>query len=658
MSVMPAEEEEGKNAVAVMSSPGVHGHELQPTNGADGPAKSLDRVRIGELLVSDGILTSAQLQFALRVQQKLRYHERLGKVIEELNLVDPNQLRRVIQKHRRSLSIPEILLDLGLLQPADLEEAERTHAVEPERPVEALLLANRVIDEKSFTRALSEKLGVPMFVPRMDEIDAELLMDGSLADLKRLRILPLRRSAGSAGRAAVSDPRDPKVARVVEALFGDAVDLLLATPGQISAALEGVEVAQRASRDSPNAQAQIVELLDDIVARGHSESASDIHIEPSPTSVRVRFRIDGLLSRRFEFPKSVHGPLISRIKVLAEADIAERRRHQGGRMIVNCGGQELDVRVSFYVSIHGETAVLRILSRREGLLGLPSLGFAPAMFQRYTEDVVEPETGIVVLTGPTGSGKTTTLSSSIASVNRSDNKIITAEDPVEYQIDGVTQCQINPQIGLTYDETLRAIVRQDPDIIVLGEIRDGFSANVAIQAALTGHKVFTTFHTADSVGALLRLINMDVKPFFIATTVRGVVAQRLVRRTCSNCSQPYSPSQDEIRRSGLSARDARRFEFVRGAGCANCAFTGYRGRVAFFELLVLNEAVNDQLMSNPTGSIMRQVALETAGLVTLREEGVAKSVLGLTTLEEVYRHTPRVEKMRDVETILSVLGYR
>jgi type IV pilus assembly protein PilB len=594
-------------------------------------ARSLDRVRIGEALVREGVLTREQLEFALRVQGKLRYHERLGKVIEQLRLVDPERLRNAIHRLRRSLGIPEILLDLGLLSRSDLETAERIGKQDLRRSVEAILVAKRLIDEDALAKALSEKFGLPLFTPRMEEIDEALLQGEVLAELKKLKVLPLRREEGEPVRVAISDPRDEQVLRVIEALFGQHVELLLATPSQIDPVLAAVEIAHRATSDPATGQKEIVDLLNDLIESAQREGASDIHIEPLGNSVRVRFRIDGILVRRFEFPKSVHSPLISRIKVLSEADIAERRRHQDGRMIVSSEDQELDVRVSFYVSIHGETAVLRILSRRHGVLDVPDLGFAPLILRRYVEDVLECETGIVILTGPTGSGKTTTLSSSISALNHIDTKIITAEDPVEYQIDGVTQCQINPQIGLTYEETL--------------------------QAALTGHKVFTTLHTEDAVGALLRLINMNIKPFFVASTVQGVVAQRLVRRVCQRCSQPYSPSRDEIRRSGVSARDARRYEFKRGVGCDHCSFTGYRGRIGFFELLTPNDQTKDQLMTNPTSSALRDVALRTAGLVSLREDGLAKAALGMTTLEEVYRHTPRVENVRDMGTVLSLLGY-
>jgi type IV pilus assembly protein PilB len=620
-------------------------------------ARSLDRVRIGEALVRDGVLTREQLEFALRVQAKLRYHERLGKVIEQLALVDSERLHNAIHRLRRSLSIPEILLDLGLLSRSDLETAERLRDEHPRRSLEAILVAKRLIDEDALAKALSEKFDLPIFTPRMEEIDAALLQDESLAELKKLKVLPLRRAEGEPVRIAIPDPRDERVLRVVDALFGHRVQLVLATPSQIDPVLAAVEIAHRATSDPATGQKEIVVLLNDLIESAQSEGASDIHIEPLANSVRVRFRIDGILVRRFEFPKSVHNPLVSRIKVLSEADIAERRRHQDGRMIVSSGDQELDIRVSFYVSIHGETAVLRILSRRYGVLEVPKLGFAPLILRRYVEDVLECETGIIILTGPTGSGKTTTLSSSISALNHVDTKIITAEDPVEYQIDGVTQCQINPQIGLTYEETLRAVVRQDPDVIVLGEVRDEFSGSVAVQAALTGHKVFTTLHTEDSVGALLRLINMNIKPFFVASTVQGVVAQRLVRRICPKCAQPYSPSRDEIRRSGLAARDVRQYEFKRGVGCDHCSFSGYRGRIGFFELLTPNDQTRDQLMTSPTSSSLRDVALKTAGLVSLREDGLAKAALGLTTLEEVYRNTPRVENVRNMGTVLSLLGF-
>ena len=632
-----------------------------PESAGDGASDeapdSLDRARIGEALVRDGVLTSDQLEFALRVQAKLRYHERLGRVIEQLQLVEPEVLRGAIHRLRRSLGVPEILVDLGLLSRRDLETACQLQSDQRGRTIEAILVDQRLIDEEALVTALAEKFGLPVFVPRMEEIDEKILQGHRLQELKRMKILPLRRKRDEPASIVVSDPRDTQVREFAEAVFGEDVQLQLAAASQIEPVLAAIEIAHRAASDPASGQSEIVDLLKDLIEKAQQEGASDIHIEPLANSVRVRFRIDGVLVRRFEFPRSVHSPLITRIKVLSEADIAERRRHQDGRMIMSSGDQELDIRVSFYVSIHGETVVLRVLSRRTGLLALTDLGFAPLMLRRYLEDVLESETGIVVFSGSTGSGKTTTLSSSVALLNDSSTKIITAEDPVEYQIDGVTQCQINSHIGVTYEETLRAIVRQDPDVIVLGEVRDGFSAGVAVQAALTGHKVFTTLHTEDSVGALLRLINMDVKPFFVASTVQGILAQRLVRRICERCSKPYSPGREEVRRSGLVPRDVRKFEFRRGAGCDHCSFTGYRGRTGFFELLTPNDSIRDQVMTNPTASTLREVAMRSTGFVSLREDGLAKAARGLTTLEEVYLHTPRTEKVRDIGMVFSILGY-
>jgi len=626
-------------------------------NAPDESPDSLDRVRIGEALVRDGVLTAEQLEFALRVQAKLRYHERLGRVIEQLQLVEPEALRGAIHRLRRSLGVPEILIDLGLLSRRDLDTARQLQSDQAGRSIESILVDQRLIDEEALVTALAEKFGLPVFEPRMEEIDEKMLQGHRLQELKRMKILPLRRKPDEPASAVVSDPRDTRVREFAEATFGEDVQLQLASVSQIEPVLAAIEIAHRAASDPAAGQSEIVDLLRDLIDKAQHEGASDIHIEPLANSVRVRFRIDGVLVRRFEFPRSVHNPLITRIKVLSEADIAERRRHQDGRMIVTSDGQELDIRVSFYVSIHGETVVLRVLRRRTGLLDLKDLGFAPLMLRRYLEDVLESETGIVVFSSSTGSGKTTTLSSSVASLNDATTKIITAEDPVEYQIDGVTQCQINSHIGLTYEETLRAIVRQDPDVIVLGEVRDGFSAGVAVQAALTGHKVFTTLHTEDSVGALLRLINMEVKPFFVASTVQGILAQRLVRKICQRCSRPYSPARDEVRRSGLVPRDVRKYEFRRGVGCDHCSFTGYRGRTGFFELLTPTDAIRDQVMTNPTASTLREVAMHSAGFVSLREDGLAKAARGLTTLEEVYLHTPRTEKVREIGTVFSILGY-
>lgn len=308
------------------------------------------------------------------------------------------------------------------------------------------------------------------------------------------------------------------------------------------------------------------------------------------------------------------------------------------------------------MTIHGEKVVLRLLNRKTELINISDIGMGPRVLDRYLHDVLDVPTGVVIITGPTGSGKTTTLYSSVDYLNTPDTSIVTAEDPVEYVIEGISQCSINTKINRTFEETLRHIVRQDPDVIVLGEIRDRFSADTAIQAALTGHKVLTTFHTEDSIGGLLRLLNMDIEAFLISSTVVSVMAQRLLRRVCTSCGEPYTPSPSEVRRLGCSHDDLRGASFIDGKGCAACRYTGYRGRVCVFELLVLNEMVKDAILGRRTSYEIRRISVESSGLVTLVEDGLLKAAQGQTSLAEVLRHLPRVMRPRSLDEIRRLLG--
>ncbi|MCL4694562.1 MAG: GspE/PulE family protein, partial [Candidatus Hydrogenedentes bacterium] len=318
------------------------------------------------------------------------------------------------------------------------------------------------------------------------------------------------------------------------------------------------------------------------------------------------------------------------------------------------GARDYDLRLSIYVTVHGECAVMRILNKQTGILELDELGMNPTMRERYRTDVLDIPTGVVLITGPTGSGKTTTLYSSLAYSNKIDTKIITAEDPVEYMIDGLIQCSIYDKIGRTFESTLREIVRQDPDIIVLGEIRDRTTAETAIQAALTGHKVYSTFHTEDTIGGLLRLIDMDIETFLISSTVISVLAQRLLRRICTACAVPYTPGPRELDRIGLTVEEVHEFEFKRGQGCKLCNYTGYLGRTAAYELLVLNEEVKEAILAKRPAHVIRKISTDTTGLISMREDAIAKTVRGLTTFDEVLRHTPRTFEMRRLRQILTM----
>jgi type IV pilus assembly protein PilB len=402
----------------------------------------------------------------------------------------------------------------------------------------------------------------------------------------------------------------------------------------------------------------IVGIVNALLLDALAEGASDVHIEPLKNLLRVRIRRDGVLTPYRDFGKALAPAIASRIKVLAGTDIAERRRHQDGRLRFEdpASGKGCDVRLSVFGTLYGQKLVLRLLSRKPQLLDIRDTGLAPRMLERFLQDALDIPSGVIMVTGPTGSGKTTTLYGAINYLNSTEVSIVTAEDPVEYVIEGIAQCSINPQLNITFDETLRHMVRQDPDVIVLGEIRDRFSAETAIQAALTGHKVLTTFHTEDTIGGLLRLMNMDIETFMISSTVVSVVAQRLLRRVCSGCAEPYAVTAADLRRLGYARADLAGAVLRAGRGCDACRHTGYAGRVGVFELLVLNEQVKEAILARRTSTEIRRISVETSGLVTLLEDGIAKAARGETSLAEVCRHLPRIGRPRPLSELKRILG--
>jgi type IV pilus assembly protein PilB len=456
---------------------------------------------------------------------------------------------------------------------------------------------------------------------------------------------------------AFYDPLDMAARTAAQQMLASEIEPAIARKSLILQTLEAIERGGRSNTGASDENTAIA-TVDAIIRDAAQMGASDIHIEPMRTHTRVRYRVDGAMMQHRELPCDLTPAVISRIKVLAKADIAEKRRHQDGRMLFedSDSGNAFDLRMSSYVTIHGEKVVLRLLDRRAELVNIREIGMAPRMIERFCEDALDVPTGVVLVTGPTGSGKTTTLYSCVDYLNTPDVSIITAEDPVEYVIDNIAQCSINTKINLTFEETLRHIMRQDPDVIVLGEVRDKFSADVAIQAALTGHKVLTTFHTEDSIGGLLRLLNMNIEAFLIASTVVSVVAQRLLRRICAHCAEPYVPTPSELRRLSYTPADVSGARFALGRGCTECRFTGYRGRVCVFELLVLNEIVKEAIVARKTSYEIRRLSTETSGLVTLIEDGVHKAANGLTSVNEVIRGLPRVAKPRGLREIRRILG--
>jgi len=378
----------------------------------------------------------------------------------------------------------------------------------------------------------------------------------------------------------------------------------------------------------------VVKLVNLIIMKAVSEGASDIHIEPEETLLKTRFCVDGVLHEVTSPPKHLQSAIISRIKIMSNMDIAERRVPQDGRFNIKAGGKAIDVRASSVPTIYGENIVLRLLDISSTLLTLKEIGISKDILTDYTKIIKKPH-GIVLVTGPTGSGKTTTLYASLEKVNSVEKNIITVEDPVEYRLSGIRQIQVNPKVDLTFANGLRSILRQDPDIIMVGEIRDHETMEIAVQAALTGHLVFSTLHTNDAPGAIMRMADMGSEPFLISSALTGVLAQRLVRKICNNCKEEYTPTDEALKNIGLLDK---KIKFYRGKGCSKCMETGYKGRIGIFELMIINEDIRNAILAKAPIDQIRRIAKES-GMVNLLHNGIDKIREGLTTAEEVLRVT-------------------
>ena len=398
-------------------------------------------------------------------------------------------------------------------------------------------------------------------------------------------------------------------------------------------AIDFTETESTSGASFEESDAPVVKLVNLIIQEAVALRASDIHIEPFADRVRVRYRIDGVLVERDSPPRRLLAPMLSRTKIMASIDIAEKRRPQDGRIKMNLHGRHYDLRLSMLPTVHGQSAVMRILDRGNIQVSIKDLGFGDEDYKRF-QSIIKRPNGILLVTGPTGSGKTTTLYAALNELNRPDRKIITAEDPVEYYLPGVNQVEVKHQIGLDFARIIRAMLRQAPNIILVGEIRDHETAEIAIQASLTGHLVFSTLHTNDAPSAITRMIDIGVQPFLVASSVIAIMAQRLVRIVCPKCKEPDEPAAHEIKAAGLTPDRLATATFMRGRGCAHCNHTGYRGRLGIFELMKMNSAIREMTFKRePTQTVRRQARL--LGMRTLLEDGIAKALKGVTTLDEV-----------------------
>ena len=386
--------------------------------------------------------------------------------------------------------------------------------------------------------------------------------------------------------------------------------------------------------------APIVRLVQLMITEAVQLRASDIHVEPFEERVRIRYRIDGVLVERDSPPRRLLGALLSRIKILARMDIAERRRTQDGRIKITAGGKELDLRVSMLPTTHGQSCVMRLLDKDNIKIGVRQLGLSDGDFRKFRNIIRRPN-GILLVTGPTGSGKTTTLYAAMNELNRPDRKIITAEDPVEYYLPGINQVEVRHSIGLDFALIIRAMLRQAPNVILVGEMRDNETASMGIQASLTGHLVFSTLHTNDAPGAVTRMVDMGVPAYLVASSVVGVLAQRLVRIVCGKCKQPFQPSEGQLEAAGITPEQAASATFMKGVGCSHCGNSGYRGRRGIFEFMLMTSKVRDLALAGASTEEIRNAAVK-GGMSTLFDDGVLKAMKGLTTLEEVFKVSKRV----------------
>ena len=401
--------------------------------------------------------------------------------------------------------------------------------------------------------------------------------------------------------------------------------------------VENIEAAKEAAASTDKEDSMIIRLVYMIIVEAHKRKTSDIHLEPMEKRFRVRYRIDGVLREMDSPPKYLQSNIISRIKIMSRMDIAEKRIPQDGRIQMRLADADIDLRVSTIPTTHGESIVMRILDKTSIQLDIPKLGF-------YTDDqekidrIISMPDGVFLVTGPTGSGKTTSLYAFLNSINKPNRKIITVEDPVEYQLNGINQVQVDPIVQMTFSNALRAMLRQAPNIIMVGEIRDRETAEIAINASLTGHLVFSTLHTNDAPSAVTRLIDMGVKPFLVASSVRAIMAQRLVRRVCKKCAQPYTPSPTEVRMLNLDESFIKNSNFMKGRGCPECGGSGYKGRVGIYEIFLVGEEIQHLIYGKESSHTIREAARKS-GMRTLREDGLRKAAAGTTTLEEVLQTT-------------------
>jgi general secretion pathway protein E len=593
----------------------------------------------------------------------------MSTIMTALNISAGGDKKNAASGEKKALSLNEKLLAAGV-SPETLKEAYSAKDRGAVSIIEWLIL-KKAIDEIRLLRILSEHFSIPFWreLP-MESINIDFTQSVPIHYLKKNKMIPIITAESHV--VAVNDPVNYQPADDLRLLIhARKLPMVLATQGAITAAINLAydmsrssakdyfeemseastddlisEISETADLLDETSDAPIIKLVNLLVSGAIKDRASDIHVEPYSGHLKIRYRIDGILYDILSLPRRIQSPLTSRLKIMAKLNIAEKRLPQDGRIELKIADRLVDVRVSVIPTAFGERVVLRLLDKSGNILRLSDLGMHDERIKLLNRLIKSPY-GIILVTGPTGSGKTTTLYAALSTINRPEINIITIEDPIEYQMDGVGQIQVNPKIDLTFAAGLRSIVRQDPDVILIGEIRDRETAEIAIQSSLTGHLVFSTLHTNDAASAVTRLIDMGIEPFLVTSSIVAIIAQRLVRILCPHCKEVYLPDEETLANLGLSVSVLRKNTFYRKKGCNLCKQTGFRGRSAIFEILIVDDNIKRLVLNTSDANQINELAVQQ-GMVTLQQDGIQKVLTGITTAEEVLRVTRSLARKEDI----------
>ncbi len=549
--------------------------------------------------------------------------------------------------------IGEILVEMESVMPQAVQAALAKQMDGDKRPLGEILVEAQACSPEDVARALAEQFDMRFYDLESIVIPPQVLDLVPQSTARDKKVVPVMLH-GKTLVVAMANPNDLEVVDTLRFTTSLQIEPALASLRQINEQIEkhwglsegridkmlgemtqDIDVRVDAETDERGDDALIIKFVQQIIQNADTNRASDIHIEPMADHLRIRYRVDGVCFTMDPAPKRLQGPVLQRLKIMADMQIEEKRKPQDGRIKVKVNGKKIDLRVSALPSVHGESIVMRILDSESLKLNLEDMGFDPSDLKLYQGMIKRPN-GIILVTGPTGSGKTTTLYATLHSLNTIDRKIITAEDPVEYHLEGINQCQVQSKIGLNFPRILRSMLRQAPNVILVGEIRDAETAQIAIQASLTGHLVFSTLHTNDAPSAITRLIDMGVQPFLVATSIQAILAQRLIRMNCPKCIEPYDPPVKELIALGLKPEQYAGRRFMRGKGCDHCKGSGYRGRRGIFEMMAMSRQIRDLAFNKASAAEVRRAAVAN-GMNTLAMDGARKVLQGMTTADEILR---------------------